>query len=250
MFGVASLPEIHPGDDLTVLFIGALASAGGSLEQDDAVVFTSKVVSKAEGRLVRLDTIDPSPFAQAWATRFNKDPRQVEVVLRECRRVVRMDRGLIIGETHHGFVCANAGVDVSNAGASGQCVLLPADPDASARRLRAELFNSTGMRVAVLISDTFGRPWRVGQTNVAIGAAGMPSLRRYAGATDPDGYELRATEIAVVDELAAAAELVMGKLDRVPVAVIRGAAYTPSEDGDPDAGVATLIRDASADLFR
>ena len=169
----------------------------------------------------------------------------VELVLRESRRIVRMDRGIIIAETHHGFVCANAGVDRSNAGAPDAVVLLPVDPDASAARLRRAIKERTGCDVGVLVTDTFGRAWREGHMNVAIGMAGMPALQRYIGQHDPDGYELRVTEIAQADEIAAAAELVMGKLDRVPVAVVRGLEMPAAADTAQE-----YVRPREKDLFR
>ena len=250
IMGVAGIPEVRPGDDLTALLLRALRAAGATVRDGDVLIFTSKVVAKAEGRVVALESVVPSAFAAAWAAEHGKDPRHVEVVLREARRIVRMDRGVLVAETRHGFVCANAGVDASNAGAAGHLVLLPEDPDASARRLRAALAAAAGADVAVVISDTFGRPWREGQTNVAIGASGLRALRTYAGARDPEGYALRTTAIAAVDELAAAAELVMHKLDRVPVAIVRGYPYPRLLPGEPDAGAAALVRPAERDLFR
>jgi coenzyme F420-0:L-glutamate ligase/coenzyme F420-1:gamma-L-glutamate ligase len=250
LIAVAGMAEVRAGDDLATLILQALGVSGETLRDGDIVLVTSKVVAKAEGRVVALAEVVPSPFAVAWAEAHGKDPRYVEVVLREARRIVRMDRGVLIAETRHGFVCANAGVDASNAGGAGRVVLLPEDPDRSARRLRAALGAAAGADVAVIISDTFGRPWREGQTNVAIGASGIRALSSYAGARDPDGYALRTTAIAVVDELAAAAELVMRKLDRMPVAIIRGYAYPRLRPGEPDDGVAVLVRPAERDLFR
>src|SRR5581483_9108801 len=236
--GVGGMPEVRPGDDPPALIVDALASSGVALEEGDALVVTQKVVSKAEGRIVDLATVTPSPFALEWAAAYEKDARQVEIVLRETKRIVRMERGVMICETHHGFVCANAGVDASNVERTGTVCLLPVDPDASARRIRDGLRAALGSEVAVIISDTFGRPWREGHVNFAIGSAGIAPLLDYAGQQDPAGYELRVTQMAVVDELAAAAELVHGKLDRVPVAVIRGARYERSDD----AGIASLAR--------
>jgi coenzyme F420-0:L-glutamate ligase/coenzyme F420-1:gamma-L-glutamate ligase len=251
--GLVGFPEIAPGADLIGLTMEALARQSLALLPGDVLVYTSKIVAKAEGRIVELAEVTPSPLSTAWAAAYNKDPRQVEVVLREARRIVRMDRGVLIAETRHGFVCANAGVDASNAAKQGQLVLLPEDPDASARRLRDGLATAAGVPasdLAVIVSDTFGRPWRNGQTNVAIGAAGVAPVRSYAGQHDPSGYELRVTEIAVVDQLAGAAELVMHKLARVPVALIRGyeVPRLPADADDP--GAAALVRDAASDLFR
>jgi coenzyme F420-0:L-glutamate ligase / coenzyme F420-1:gamma-L-glutamate ligase len=250
---VRGLPEVRPGDDLTFLVAEAIARGAcelGALRDGDVVVCTSKVVSKAEGRLVRLDEVVPSALAGRWAAAHGKDPRQVEVVLREARRIVRMDRGVLIAETRHGFICANAGVDASNAPEQGIVVLLPERPDESARALRLALASGMGADVAVIISDTFGRPWRTGQTNVAIGAAGIGTIHSHAGARDSAGYELKGTEIAVADELAGAAEIVMGKLDRAPVAIIRGAAFPRLPFGQPDPGAAALVRAPEADMFR
>jgi coenzyme F420-0:L-glutamate ligase / coenzyme F420-1:gamma-L-glutamate ligase len=263
IIGIRGLPEILPGDDLCALFARALGQNELTVQDGDIFVFTSKIVSKAEGRIVALTSIVPSPFASAWAEQHGKDPRQVEVVLRETRRIVRMDRGLIIAETYHGFICANAGVDHSNSGNPDELVLLPLDSDSSARRLRQGLLEqalarpraaspdgSSSPDIAVIISDTFGRAWRLGQTNIAIGSAGIKAVRSYVGQDDPNGVTLRATGIAVVDELAGAAELAMGKLDRVPVALIRGYDYPRVPEGTPDEGASALVRAAAQDLFR
>jgi coenzyme F420-0:L-glutamate ligase/coenzyme F420-1:gamma-L-glutamate ligase len=261
---VPGLPEVQPGLDLATTIVGALEAARAGqpewrgeepagrtgLEAGDVLVVTSKVVSKAEGRLVELEGVVPSALAAQWAAQHDKDARHVEVVLQETKRIVRMDQGVLIAETRHGFICANAGVDASNAGAPGRLLLLPRDPDASARGLRQAVQGQTGIEVAVVISDTFGRPWRTGQTNVAIGCAGIAPLHGYHGEIDPDGRRLSATSIAVVDELAGAAELVMGKLDRIAVAVIRGYPYRRLAPGEPDTGVVPLVRQAAFDLFR
>jgi coenzyme F420-0:L-glutamate ligase/coenzyme F420-1:gamma-L-glutamate ligase len=213
----------------------------------DILVFTQKVVSKEEGRLVRLDEIKPSALAEGFAHGAGKDPRSVEVVLSEARRVVKMemDRGILIAETHHGLVCAQAGVDASNIPDPDTVALLPADPDRSAARLRRALRKRTGAAPAVIISDTFGRPWREGLTNVAIGIDGMSPFIDYRGKKDPHGRPLTATLIAAADELAGAAELVMGKLDRVPVALIRGYSLPRGRGKAKD-----LVRPAARDLFR
>jgi coenzyme F420-0:L-glutamate ligase/coenzyme F420-1:gamma-L-glutamate ligase len=211
----------------------------------DIMVVTQKIVSKAEGRLIDLHTVTPSPFAVQIAKVQDKDPKIVEVVLRETKRVVKMAQRTIISETRHGFVCAHAGVDESNVAGEGTVALLPVDADASARRLRQDIQARTGVEVAVIISDTFGRPWREGLVNVAIGVAGLEPLKDYRGLPDTEGRILKVTSLAVADELASAAELVMGKLDRVPVAVIRGYAYPPGD------GTATqLVRAPERDLFR
>ncbi len=244
IFGLPGIPEVRAGDDLAGMIAAAARGAGG-LEAGDVLVVTQKVVSKAEGRIVDLATVTPSRFALDLASQWDKDPRQVEVVLGETKRIVRMGHGVMICETHHGFICANAGVDASNVERTGTVCLLPVDSDASARAIRARLRAELGVDVAVVVSDSFGRPWREGIVNFAIGCAGIAPLLDYTGQHDPAGYELRVTAMAVVDELAAAAELVHGKLARTPVAVIRGAEYTRGEGS-----VREMIRDAERDLFR
>jgi len=236
------IPEIRPGDDLSELVVGA---AGEGLRAGDILVATHKIVSKAEGRLVDLRAVEPSALAKRFATRYGKDPRQIEVVLRESRRIVRMDRGLIISETHHGFVCANAGVDASNVPGEDTVCLLPVDPDASAARLREALADRTGSEPAVIISDSFGRTWREGITNVAIGVSGINPLADYRGQRDPHGYPLEASVLAVADEIAAAAELVMAKTAGIPVAVVRGYPFEPTAGTGRD-----LIMPPERDLFR
>ncbi len=242
---VRGIGEVKPGDDLAGVILDALEQQGTMLEDGDVVVVTQKIVSKAEGQIVDPATVEPSAFAQEIARQGRKDAHHYEVVLRQSRRIVRMDRGVLIAETRHGLVCANAGVDESNVGGGHLLTLLPEDPDASAARLRSVFAARTGAIVAVIISDTFGRPWRNGQVNVAIGVAGMNPLQDYVGQRDPYGYELHVSVIAVADELASAAELVMGKIDHVPVAIIRGFAYPPAEGN-----ARSLIRDAASDLFR
>jgi coenzyme F420-0:L-glutamate ligase / coenzyme F420-1:gamma-L-glutamate ligase len=225
---VGGLPEIAPGDDLVSMLGQAIGASTGGLEEGDIVVVTHKIVSKAEGQVLDLTTVTPSPFAREWAETWDKDPRQVEVVLNQAKKIVRMHRGLIIAETEHGFICANAGVDASNAG-DHLVVLLPKDPDATAERIRhgltARFFPDVAedeKPVSVIITDSFGRAWRNGIVNIAIGVSGMNPFVDYRGQHDPDGYELRATILAVADELAGAAELVMHKIHRRPVAIIRG----------------------------
>ena len=209
----------------------------------DVLVIAQKIVSKAEGRIVSLDSIVSSQRASKWAQEWGKDPRVIELVLRESKRIVRMERGVIIAETQHGFVCANAGIDLSNAD-EGTAILLPEDADASARALQARLNQSLGADIGIIISDTFGRPWREGLVNVALGVAGVAPLIDYRGARDANGKLLQATIIALADELASAAELVMGKADRVPIAIIRGAASAGAGSGRD------LIRPEEKDLFR
>lgn len=243
MFGIAGLGEIQPGDDLAGQMIAAVRSAGPEIGSGDIFVVAQKVVSKAEGRIVQLDTIEPSSMALHWAEEHGKDPRVVEVVLRESRRVVRMDRAILITETHHGFVCANSGVDSSNA-PPGTVVLLPVDPDRSAEALRERLETAFGVRVGVVISDSFGRPWRQGLTNVALGVAGIEALADCRGQRDSFGRTLQVTMIAVADELAGAAELVMGKNRQVPVAVLQGFAFEGRGSGRE------MVRASDLDLFR
>ena len=241
---VLGIGDIAPGSDLSTVIGKALDAQGTPLTDGDIVVVTQKVVSKAEGCLVQLDDVEPSALAIEWANQWDKDPRVVELVLRQSRRIVRMDRGVIISETHHGFVCANAGVDLSNVGGD-RATLLPTDPDASAERLRAGLSLASGARVGVVITDTHGRAWREGQINLAIGVAGVEALRHFEGQLDPTGYELRVTMLATADELASAAELVMGKVDRVPVALVRGLERALGKGSARE-----LIRPAANDLFR
>ena len=237
VLGVEGLPEIGEGDDL-----GALIAAAVELEDGDVVVIAQKVVSKAEGRVRALDEVEPSRYARGISG--DRDPRQTEVILGETARIVRLRPPLLIAQTRHGFVCASAGVDASNAPRSGTVVLLPEDPDASAERIRARLEELTGRRVAVLVTDSFGRAWREGTTDVAIGAAGLRVLNDLRGERDPTGYELHATSIAIADEIAGAAELVMGKLSRVPVAVVRGLDVSGFGSGKD------LVMPPDRDLFR
>jgi coenzyme F420-0:L-glutamate ligase/coenzyme F420-1:gamma-L-glutamate ligase len=244
IYPVPGLPEISRGAALARLIVDGLTRAGLSLEAGDVVVVTQKIVSKAEGRVRSLSEVQPSARATEIGHRIGFDPRHVEVILDESVRVVREAPRVLITETRHGFVCANAGVDRSNTGGQDLVVLLPEHPDESAARLRDGLREITGVTVGVVISDSFGRPWREGQVNVAIGAAGVVALRDYRGDQDPAGYQLQGTQLGVVDELASASELVMGKLDRVPVALIRGAKVA----GEGTAR--SLLRNPATDLFR
>ncbi len=244
------IPEVHPGDDLAGLVGDALERTAGALplRSDDVVVVTQKVVSKAEGAFVDLATIEPRDEAVAYATRWGRDARQVEVVLRQAVRVVRMDNGVVIVETRHGFVLANGGVDASNvgAGAGGAVLLLPDDPDASARAIRETLGRRFGTAPGVIVSDSLGRPWRFGIMDLAIGVAGFRPLEDLRGTLDADGRPMSATIRAVADEIASAAELVLGKTARRPVALVRGAA--------PPAGSGSIVGDVlmppELDLFR
>ena len=245
LIALDGIGEIEPGDDLARTIVDALAASELRPVDADCVVVTQKVVSKAEGRLVELVSVDPSPMARAWGERWNKDPRQVELVLQESAEVVRMaPGGLIISRTRHGLVCANAGVDVSNVGGGEVASLLPVDPDASARRIRDGLRAGTGTAPAVIISDSFGRPWRNGIVNVAIGSAGIEALRDLRGEPDAAGRVMQATVIAVADELASAADLAGGKVEQRPVVVVRGYAWRPSDEG-----ASALVMDRERDLF-
>jgi coenzyme F420-0:L-glutamate ligase / coenzyme F420-1:gamma-L-glutamate ligase len=234
---VQGLPEVGEGDD-----VAALIAVAVKLQDGDVVVVAHKVVSKAEGRVVRLDDVEPSPQARDLAD--GEDPRRLEVILRESARLVRTRPPLVIAETRHGFVCASAGVDSSNAPEPNMLVLLPKDPDSSAARLRDRLRELTGTEVAVIVSDSFGRAWRQGTTDVAIGCAGLQPLLDLQGERDVTGYELHATVIAVADELAGAAELVRGKLVQIPVAVVRGF------DTRGEGTAAELVMPPERDLFR
>ena len=241
---LSGLPEIRRGDDLSEQITNAARKARLRFENGDVLVVAQKIVSKAEGAVVELATIEPSPQAQAIAARQKKDPRQVEVILKESRRLVRTDP-VMISETRHGYVCANAGVDHSNVPGDDVVTLLPRDPDQSAKKLAAAVRKRTGKRIGVIISDTFGRPWRLGLTNVAIGASGVPVLHDLRGTRDRDGKPLTATILAVADELAAAAGLLMGKSQGVPVVLIRGYRFKPASEP-----ATSIIRPAAEDLFR
>ena len=243
IFPLIGLPEIVPGDDLGQILVDGVTRQDVCVRAGDVFVVAQKIVSKAEGRLVRLDSITPSERACLWAAAFGKDSRVIELVLREAKRIVRMAQGVIVAETRHGYVCANAGVDVSNA-PGGAAILLPEDCDRSAEILRAQITAAFSVDVAVIIADTFGRPWREGLVNVALGVAGIAPLIDYRGTKDSGGKPLQATIIAVADELASAAELVMGKSDNVPAAIVRGVKYSGTGSGRD------LIRPSERDLFR
>jgi len=246
---VPGLPMIRPGDDLPRLLGDAIDAARVGLKSGDVVAVCQKVVSKAEGAIVRLDDVVASPFAEHLASRTGggKDPRAMEVVLREAQRIVRMDRGHVICETKHGFVCANAGVDESNGIEPGTLTLLPKDPDASAERLRAALAERFGVDIAVVVTDTFGRPWREGLVEVALGCAGMDPLYDLRGRADLSGRELHHTVVAMADTVAAASGLVMEKDSRVAAAIVRGVTYSPATS---ESGVKRMIRRPDLDLFR
>jgi coenzyme F420-0:L-glutamate ligase / coenzyme F420-1:gamma-L-glutamate ligase len=246
VIGVEGMPEIKEGDDLAVHIMDATQQQGTPLESGDVIIVTQKIVSKAEGRVVSIDSVEPSPLAMSISEGHRRDPRHTELILRESKRIVRMDRGVIISETYHGFNCANAGIDASNIPGSGTVALLPVDPDASARQIRQSIKGRLGVDVGVIISDTFGRPWRNGAANVAIGVAGLNPMLSYVGQEDCYGNLMHTTVICVADELAATAELVTGKVLGVPVAIIKGYPYEPMEDASNQA----LIRDPDKDLFR
>lgn len=242
---IDGLPEIKPDDDLAEMLVACVRASGREFAAGDVLAVAQKVVSKSEGRIRKLADVVPGPEAERMAAESGKDAKSLQVVLDETVRIVRWQRGVLIVETRHGFVCANAGVDHSNAGAPDTVILLPVDPDASAARIRAHISANTGVDVPVVITDTFGRAWREGHMNVAIGISGLPALRRYIGEFDPDGYEMRVTEIAIADEIAAASELVMGKLDRRPAAIVRGLAIVGGSET-----ARTYVRPHDKDMFR
>ena len=245
---VEGLPEVQPGDDLAALIAEAITKNGETIEPGDVFVIAHKIVSKAEGRLRKLTDVQPGPRASELAHTLDKDPRLVQVILDESRAVLRASHGVLICVTHHGYVCANAGVDASNASRSGALVLLPLDPDESARRLRARIAELRGVRPAVVVSDSFGRAWRLGQTDVAIGAAGLAPLDQWIGRADAFGRELHVTSIAVADSIAAAADLARAKDSRQPGVLVRGLErFVTADDG---LGAAALRRPREEDLFR
>ncbi len=237
--------EIHPGDSLADKLLAALRQGHFRLQSGDILVVKHKIVSKAEGRIIDLATIHPSDESIAWAKQYALDARVIELALRESRAVVRRKNGVLITETHHGFLCANSGVDVSNVTGGSHALLLPEDSDRSAANLRNALKKRTGLAIPVIITDSFGRPWREGLTEFAIGVAGMKPLRDDRGRRDSHGYKLKASVEAVADELACAAGLVCGKLNRAPACIVRGFRYDPGPGSVRD-----LLRPASTDLFR
>jgi len=242
---IPGIPEIHPGDNLPALLLDAIDRAQVGLQNGDVLIVCQKIVSKAEGAIVDLKMIEPSAFARQVATSWEKDPRMVEVVLRESSRIVRMKNGVVITETKHGWVCANSGVDESNSLGEDIVIVLPKDIDGSARTLRLAMQEHRGVTIGVVITDTFGRPWRDGLVEFALGVAGFEPLLDLRGGTDLRGRELHHTVVAVADELAAAAGLVMEKSAGIPAVIIRGYQFVPAEGGSK-----TLIRPADADLFR
>jgi coenzyme F420-0:L-glutamate ligase/coenzyme F420-1:gamma-L-glutamate ligase len=237
--------EISPGDNIAEKLSAALRHQKLKLQSGDILVVKHKIISKAEGQVVRLNTVNPSPAARAWSRRTGTDARVIELALSESKRIVRKKKGVLITETRHGFICANSGVDVSNVDGGESAVLLPKDPDRSAATLRSQLKRLTGAEIAVIISDSFGRPWREGLTEVAIGVAGMRSIVDYRGRRDEHGYPLHASYEAVADEIACAAGLVCGKLNQTPFCIVRGFAFQSSRGSARE-----LIRPAKNDLFR
>jgi coenzyme F420-0:L-glutamate ligase/coenzyme F420-1:gamma-L-glutamate ligase len=237
--------EIQPGDSIPDKLLRAMRNCRLRFQAGDILVIKHKIISKSEGRLVDLNTIQPSAESLDWAKQFEHDARVVELALRESRAVIRRKNGVLITETCHGFLCANSGVDVSNVDGGRHALLLPEDPDRSAARLRNAIKKQTGIAIPVIITDSFGRPWREGLTEFAIGIAGMKPLRDDRGCCDPRGYKLRASVEAIADELACAAGLVCGKLNRAPACIVRGFRYEPGNGSVKD-----LLRPASTDLFR
>jgi coenzyme F420-0:L-glutamate ligase/coenzyme F420-1:gamma-L-glutamate ligase len=245
IIGLTGIPVIRPGDNLAEIILASAGRQGVEIADGDVIVITQKIVSKAEGRLINLDEVLPSSFALEIAKKTGKDPRYVEVILKETKNIVKITDKILIMETKHGFICANAGVDRSNVSKHEIVALLPKDPDKSARQIQREIKRKIGVEVAVIISDTFGRPWREGHINVAIGVAGMKPITDYRGKKDMFGYVLKVTTMAIADELASAAELVMGKTKGIPVAILKGFKY-PIGDGTAK----ELIRPPEKDLFR
>jgi coenzyme F420-0:L-glutamate ligase/coenzyme F420-1:gamma-L-glutamate ligase len=244
---VRVLRDVRPGDDLHSLLLRSLKCNNIVLKNGDIIVIAQKIVSKAEGQIINLSSVTPSAVSIRLARRFKKDPRTTELVLRQSKNIIKISNGIIISETKQGFICANAGVDQSNIMNSEEtALLLPVDADASAKRIMNVLREKTNREIAVIITDSFGRPFRNGQTNVAIGVAGINPIRSFIGEKDMYGKKLKVTEIAVVDELASAAELVMGKSKGIPIAVIRGFDYVRNENALIDG----LIREREKDLFR
>ena len=246
IIGVAGLPEVIEGDSLSTMIYDAVRDQGADLEDGDVVVVAQKIVSKSEGAVVDLKTVTPSEQAHELAETVKKDPRLVEVILQQSAQIVRTAPGVLITETIHGLVCANSGVDSSNSAQDDQVIILPPDPDKSARGLKSGLEKRSGVRIGIIVSDSFGRPWREGSTNIAVGIAGFEPLEDARGRGDDHGRVLRATVVAVADELAAAAQLVMGEFGGVPAAIVRGAQITSSDS----ANAGLLQRSPKTDLFR
>ncbi|MCW4033063.1 MAG: coenzyme F420-0:L-glutamate ligase [Candidatus Bathyarchaeota archaeon] len=245
IIGLEKIQEVSEGDDIANLISDAAKKQGIIMENNDIVIITHKIVSKSEGRIIDLTKIKPSIFAVKLSKQLKKDPRLVEVILGETKRIVKMWNKHLITETHHGFVCPNGGIDESNVQGSDKVVLLPRDPDDSAKKIMDRIKELTGSKVAVIITDTFGRPWRRGQINVAIGAAGIKPLMDYRGSKDAYGRRLKVTNIAIADELASSGELVMNKTDNIPVAIVKGYRISEGKGIGKD-----IIRPSNEDLFR
>ncbi len=245
IIGIEGMPDINPGDDLPQLIIDACERENIILEDGDILAVTQKVISKSESCLVDLDTINPSNLAKKWAQQWERDPRLIELVFQKSKRISKMESGVLLTETEHGFYCINAGIDLSNVTGESMATYLPIDSDKSAYNIRTYVNKSLGINIAVIVTDTWGRPWRVGVTNVAIGISGMSPFQDYRGLHDPNGMDLKASIIAVVDEIAAASELVMNKLDNIPIALVKGYTYIPCEGS-----INELIRPPEQDLFR
>jgi len=247
VIGISGIKEIEKADDLGEIIFEAAKAQGTPIMDGDIIVVTQKIVSKAEGRVYKLSSIKPSPFAMRLAKKLNKDPALVELILKESKAIVRLSGHHLITRTRHGWVCANSGVDVSNVSGGDAAALLPVNPDLSARRIRRRIEELSGKRVAVVVSDTFGRPFRIGHTDVAIGCSGMSPITDLRGAVDSYGYVLRVKQTAIIDEVASAAELVIGNSsERVPAAIVRGVSYTP----DDEARARTLVMPERKNLFR
>lgn len=245
IIGLEKIQEVSEGDDIANLITEAAKIQGITIENNDIVIITHKIVSKSEGRIIDLNQIKTSSFAEILSKQLKKDPRLVEVILGETRRIVKMWNNHLITETHHGFVCPNGGIDESNVQGNDKVVLLPSDPDKTAKKIMDRIEDLTGSKVAVIITDTFGRPWRRGQINVAIGIAGITPLMDYRGSKDAYGRMLKVTNIAVADELASSGELVMNKADNIPVAIVKGYRFSDGKGTGKD-----IIRPSSEDLFR
>jgi coenzyme F420-0:L-glutamate ligase/coenzyme F420-1:gamma-L-glutamate ligase len=245
IIGLTGIPVIRSGDSLTEIILVTAQRQGVKISDGDVIVITQKIISKAEGRLINLDEVSPSSLALEIAKQTSKDPRYVDVILKETKNIIKITNKVLIMETKHGFVCANAGVDRSNVSKHEIVALLPKNPDESARQIRNEIKRKIGVEVAVIISDTFGRPWREGHINVAVGVAGMKPITDYRGKKDMFGYILKVTTMAIADELASAAELVMGKTDGIPVAILKGFKYPKGEGTAKE-----LVRPMEKDLFR
>ena len=244
VIGIKHIPLIESGDDLFQIILKAFSQNNITLVSGDIIVITSKIFSKAEGRVIDLNEFTPSDSEKSLADELNKDPKLLSAILSESKKIIKIKNGIIICETPHGFICANAGVDQSNV-TEGFVSLLPINPDNSAKKIRAKFLAELNIDIAIIITDTFGRPWRNGFVNIAIGVSGLDPILSYKGQIDPYGYHLRVTDLAVSDELASAAELVMGKIDNIPVALIRNYQFKP----DPG-GAHKLVREASTDIFR